>query len=304
MRRLTEQGLSPEVHEAERTVSRPGPRGERPEQTRERLRVVRVRLPELLDLGQHVDELWWPVSGDGTQVTLHPDLRELNDHWLGRARRLRSLRAQGIRPEGLVELVLAEAPASRGDLRETAPPPARILGPAEDAARPRRSGGPRLPGLLRLGASIVSFVLFLVVLVQILQEWRDVRARGLVEESAAAYAAGVATAGPGPSEARLREVFAGAVPAAAVRERYYKGDVRVAWTVLDPAAGDTEGSAPEFVTCVEMRSVSGEEAYAAAWAASGRASRGWVTRTVKGEGCGPEPLDHGAALQAANDASG
>ncbi len=271
-----------------------------PPETDERHRLVRLRLPELRDLGQGTDELFWPVSDDG-RVTLHPDLRELNDQWLARALRLRSLRAQDPDPEpaaGLVEQVLGEVPAPPGDLPQTPPRAGRGHGadlvrrPAPLTTRTRATRRGR--GVLGLVLVLAAFVLFLVVLAQVLQEVRDVRARGLVEKSAAAYAAGIAEAGPGV-QARLGEVFAEAVPAPAVRERYYKGDVVPAWTVLaETAAGR------EFVVCVEMRSVSGDEAYAAAWATSDAADAGSVTRTVKGEGCGPEPGSHADAAAAAD----
>ena len=207
--------------------------------------------------------------------------------------RLRVLRGQGPDPgPGLVAQVLGQVPAPPGDLPQAPPRAGRGHG-ANLVRRPDTPATRRGRGLLGLVLVLAAFVLVLVVLAQVLQEVRDVRARGLVEESAAAYAAGIAEAGPG-AQARLGEVFAEAVPAPAVRERYYTGDVVPAWTVLaETAAGR------EFVVCVEMRSVSGDEAYAAAWATSDAADAGWVTRTVKGEGCGPEPRSHSDALRAA-----
>lgn len=138
--------------------------------------------------------------------------------------------------------------------------------------------------LLRLVTLATAVAVVLTVGIAALTHRRDTGSRDRAWDAVGAYTAALAltpTADPAA-------VFRAAVPQRSVRLRYFTGDLAVAWTVVDPAGG--------VVACVELRSVSGEEAYGAAWAGTGETA---VRRSVAGSGCGAAPGSVDAARRAA-----
>lgn len=248
--------------------------------------VVRAVVPGLRASGLGRDELWWPVAPDGDQVLLHPDVHEAQAWWVERA-----LGGDPVR---------SSPPA---DVTDRPPPPPEVSprrwrragreGAAAGGPQGRRPRGARW----RFGAVLAGAALFLAAVIPALRTLRDVRSEGRAEEAASLLAPAVArelAAGDEVDEARADELLREVVPSETreMRGRYARGDLQVGWVVRDPAGG-TPGRA---ALCVEMRSLPGDDVYAAAWAVGAE-----VTRSQRGVGCGATPQGWEDALARASD---
>lgn len=245
--------------------------------------VVRAVVPGLREAGLARDELWWPVTPDGDRVLLHPDVHEAQAWWVERA--LGRDPGRAAPPADVTDRPLPPEEVSPRRWRGVQ----RQAGPAgeERARRPRGA-------LWRFVAVMAGVALLLAVLIPALRTVRDVRSEGRAEEAASLLAPVVAEeveAGRSVDEARAAQLLREVVPGETreMRGRYARGDLRAGWVVADPAAAPARTA-----LCVEMRSLAGDDVYAAAWAVGDE-----VTLSQRGAGCGLAPASLSEAVSRA-----
>ncbi|GAA4686705.1 hypothetical protein [Nocardioides nanhaiensis] len=247
--------------------------------------VVRAAVPGLGEAGLARDELWWPVSPEGDQVLLHPDVHEAQAWWVERALGRDPVRATPPadvtdRPQPPAEVSPRRWRRAEQEVGHVGPP----------ARRPRGA-------LWRFVAVMAGVAICLALLIPLLRTVRDVRSEGRAEEAASLLAPAVAgelAAGGEADEGRAAQLLREVVPPETreMRGRYARGDLQVGWVVRDPTVSDPGQAA----LCVEMRSLPGDDVYAAAWAVGSE-----VTRSQRGVGCGATPQDWEEASARAGD---